>query len=180
MTLPHGVVLTPLTPHRDDRGTFVEAFRASWSTDIVPVQWNVVTSGAGVLRGVHVHRRHADYLTVLAGAMVLGLHDLRRGSPTEGRSAMLTIEAEEPRAVTIPPGVAHGFCFPVPSVHLYAVSHYWNKADELGCRYDDPDLGLDWPITEPMLSPRDAAAGTLAKMERAYEKPAYQAEPVPA
>ena len=180
MTLPLGVVLTPLTPHRDDRGTFVEAFRASWSTDIVPVQWNVVTSGAGVLRGVHVHRRHADYLTVLSGTMVLGLHDLRRGSPTRGRSAMLTIEAQEPRAVTIPPGVAHGFCFPEPSVHLYAVSHYWDKADELGCRYDDPALGLHWPIVDPTLSSRDEAAGTLAEMERTYAKRPREAEAVPA
>ena len=88
---------------------------------------------------------------------------------------MLLIEAEEPRAVTIPPGVAHGFCFPMPSVHLYAMSHYWNATEELGCRYDDPALGLRWPIADPLLSPRDAAAGTLAQMEHAY-----RAETVPA
>ena len=61
--LPVGVVLQPLAPNDDDRGTFTELFRNSWSLDVQPAQWNVVRSVPTVLRGVHAHWRHADYLT---------------------------------------------------------------------------------------------------------------------
>lgn len=71
--LPDGVVVTPLVAHGDDRGRFIEIFRASWPTGIEPLQWNIVSSVAGVLRGVHVHRRHGDYLTVASGRLTLGL-----------------------------------------------------------------------------------------------------------
>jgi len=66
--------------------------------------------------------------------------------------------------VSIPTGVAHGFYFHEPSVHLYAVSHYWDPADELACHWTDPDLGIPWPAAEPILSERDAAAGTLSQL----------------
>lgn len=164
-----GVRVVDLTAHPDERGQFVEVFRDEWPLEVRPVQWNAVRSRAGVLRGVHVHVTHHDYLTVLAGTLVLGLHDLRPDSPTTGRSALLTIDADAPRAVAIPPGVCHGFWFPVPSVHLYGVDSYWNVADELGCRYDDPALGLDWGLDgAPLLSERDQGAPDLATMRAAY------------
>lgn len=170
MELPEGVLLTRLVRHCDRRGVFLEAFRASWGTDIEPVQWNAVHSCENVLRGVHVHRSHADYLTVLSGNLLLGLRDIRADSPTNGNAAMLEISAVQPLAVTIPPGVAHGFYFPEPSIHLYAVSHYWDPADELGCRFDDDGLGLDWPSKSPLLSVRDAEAPGLALMMAEYER----------
>ena len=164
-----GVRVVPLTAHADDRGEFVEVFRDEWPLDLRPVQWNAVRSQAGVLRGVHVHVTHHDYLTVLAGTLVLGLHDLRPDSPTAGRSTLLTLEADNPSAVAIPPGVCHGFWFPEPSVHLYGVDRYWNVEDELGCRYDDPALGLDWPLdAAPLLSERDRSAPDTATMRAAY------------
>lgn len=164
-----GVRIVSLTAHADDRGQFVEVFRDEWPLDLRPVQWNAVRSRAGVMRGVHVHGSHRDYLTVLAGTLVLGLHDLRPDSPSAGRSTMLTIEADAPTAVAIPPGVCHGFWFPVPSVHLYGVDRYWDVADELGCRYDDPALGLDWPLDRaPLLSERDLVAPDYATMRAAY------------
>ncbi len=125
-------------------------------------------SSANVLRGVHVHRRHHDYLMVAAGTLLLGLHDLRADSPTSGLSAQLTLSAEDPIAVTIPPGVCHGFYFPEPTVHVYAVSEYWDLDDELGCRFDAAELGLNWPIGDPLLSPRDRAAGSYEAMRMAY------------
>ena len=155
MELPAGVVLTQLTEHADERGSFTELFRREWSTGIDPPQWNVVRSAAGVLRGVHLHRRHDDYLTLAAGRAVIGLHDLRAESETFGVSALLELQARD-RAITIPHGVAHGFLFLEPSIHVYAVSHYFDPIDELGCRFDDPTLGLDWPIADPRVSPRDA------------------------
>lgn len=168
-TLPGGVHLTELEPHPDERGTFTEVFRAEWDTGIMPVQWNVVRSEARVLRGVHVHIRHSDYLSVIEGRASIGLVDLRRGSPSERRAAMVELSAETPLALTIPPGVAHGFYFHVPSIHLYSVSRYWDLSDELGCHWSDPGLALNWADREPMLSARDAGAGSLEQLLTAVE-----------
>lgn len=164
-----GVRIVPLTAHLDERGRFVEVFRDEWDAGPRPVQWNVVRSRGRVMRGVHVHPTHHDYLTVLAGILVLGLYDLRSDSPSAGHSTMLTIDAEDPVAVAIPPGVCHGFWFPEPAVHLYGVDSYWDVEEELGCQYDDPALGLDWPApADPLLSERDRLAPDYAAMREAY------------
>lgn len=167
--LPAGVITTPITSHADDRGSLMELFRSSWATGIEPRQWNLVHSAANVLRGVHVHFEHADYLTVASGRMLLGLKDIRRTSPTGGLSAIIDMHAAAPVAVTIPVGVAHGFYFPEPSTIIYGLSHYWNMSDELGCRWNDPDLGIDWPASAPILSERDASAGSCAEMIASFE-----------
>src|ERR1700716_515657 len=110
--LPQGVHHTALTPHPDDRGSLVELFRESFPGGFRAVQWNAVTSRAGVLRGVHVHLVHSDYLCVLAGRAVVGLCDLREESPTHHAAAVVELSAAAPSALTIPPGGAHGFYFP--------------------------------------------------------------------
>ena len=163
--VPEGVVVRSLPPHPDSRGILVEIYRESWDLGCRPVQLNVVSSASGVLRGVHVHVRHADHLVVVAGRMVLGLHDLRPWSTTAGVSQLLEITADSFHAVVIPPGVAHGFYFPVPSMHVYGVSHYWDLADEMSCRWDADELGLAWPTGSPILSERDAAAGGYKAFE---------------
>jgi dTDP-4-dehydrorhamnose 3,5-epimerase len=159
--LPHDLRLAPLEPHRDDRGTFTELYREEWGTGVDPVQWNAVHTEPGVLRGVHVHPRHDDYLTVVRGRATIGLRDLREGSPSEGAAACIELTAERPTAISIPHGVAHGFYFHEPSTHIYAVSHYWDMADELGCRWDDPGLGMPWPQQGARISPRDEALPSL-------------------
>lgn len=166
--LPAGVELQRLEPHADSRGVFTELFRESWGLDVAPTQWNVVRSEANVLRGVHAHWRHADYLTVVAGSAEVGLHDLREGSPTEDLGAIVRLHADEPHGLTIPPGVAHGFYFPEPSLHVYAVSHEWDPADELGCRWDDPALAIEWSCAAPLLSARDQALGGLSDLRLAW------------
>lgn len=163
-----GVVVTRLEPHEDSRGRFTEVFRASWPTGVEPIQWNVVTSAANVMRGFHVHTRHSDYLTCVSGALLLGVKDIRAGSPTEGRAEMHWLRPEDGVAVTVPPGVAHGFYYEQPSVHLYSVSEYWNHDDELGCHWNDADIGLNWPCTAPQTSDRDRDAGTFADMVAAF------------
>lgn len=160
-SLPHDLLLTPLQPHRDDRGTFLELYRDEWQTQVEPIQWNAVHSEAGVLRGVHVHPRHDDYLTVVRGRATVGLRDLRPGSPTEGASSCVELSERRPTAISIPHGVAHGFYFHALSTHVYAVSHYWDMADELGCRWDDPALEIPWPQREAHLSPRDQELPSL-------------------
>ena len=120
--LPAGVRFLPLKTFPDDRGTFTEAFRDDWQIEPRPVQWNVVNSVANVLRGVHVHMKHVDVLTVVAGELILGLCDLRRASPTRGQSVLLRVQSNDMKLAVIPVGVAHGFYFPVPACHLYGVS----------------------------------------------------------
>ena len=162
--LPDGVELHPLTTHADERGSFTELFRESWPTGVRPVQWNVVRSEPNVLRGVHVHIVHADYLTVVDGHATVGLRDLRRDSPTSGLATAVELRADEMAAIVIPTGVAHGFWFREPSLHVYAVTAYWDTADELGCHWADPGLELPWDPVDPALSARDASAGTLDEL----------------
>jgi dTDP-4-dehydrorhamnose 3,5-epimerase len=131
-----------------------------------PLQWNMVTSAAGVLRGVHVHRRHWDYVIVSHGKATIGLSDLRPDSATFGKGVALPFDAERPQAVIIPNGVAHGFYFPVDATFLFGVSHYWALDDELGCHWTDPKLNISFPCDNPMLSPRDATLPPLAELMR--------------
>jgi dTDP-4-dehydrorhamnose 3,5-epimerase len=162
--LAHGVRVRRLEMHRDPRGVFTEIFRAAWDTGIAPVQWNAVGSEAGVLRGVHVHLRHDDYLILVSGRACIGLRDLRRGSPTEGATALMELAGSDLTALTIPRGVAHGFYFHEPSVHIYSVSEYWSLEDELACHWADPALEIPWPVSSARLSDRDAAAAPLAQL----------------
>jgi dTDP-4-dehydrorhamnose 3,5-epimerase len=162
--LPTGTTLRELTPNRDDRGCFTELFRNEWATGIEPIQWNMVSSNAGVLRGVHVHIRHADYLTVASGTAIVGLQDFRKSSPTFGHACTVTLSGQKPAALHIPVGVAHGFYFPEPSIHIYAVSEYWDDDDELGCHWRDPGLRIEWPFDNVHISHRDEGLPGLANV----------------
>ncbi|WP_241777014.1 dTDP-4-dehydrorhamnose 3,5-epimerase family protein [Acidovorax sp. Root275] len=157
-----GVQIRRLQPWEDERGRLTEVFRNEWHPTLLPVQWNHVRSRPRVLRGVHVHVRHTDHLLVLGGTMLLGLVDLREGTEHFRRSTVLELSGTEPTMVSIETGVAHGFYFPEPADILYSVTHYWDPVtDELGCRWDDAGLGLDWPVSDPILSPRDQNAKSL-------------------
>jgi dTDP-4-dehydrorhamnose 3,5-epimerase len=158
-----------LEMHPDERGVFSELYREEWGVGVHPIQWNLVQSKPNVLRGVHVHIRHWDYLIVNAGSARIGLRDLRRASTSFGRTAMLEVHGDTLRAVVIPPGVAHGFYFLTSSTHVYAVSEYWNKDDELGCHWADSDLELDFGAPSPMLSARDASADSLSVLMEQLE-----------
>jgi dTDP-4-dehydrorhamnose 3,5-epimerase len=117
-----------------------------------------------VLRGVHVHVNHFDYLLIAAGAAVIALRDLRRHSPTHQMVSMVPMSGDDKAGLVIPPGVAHGFYFPTAGMHLYSVDHYWDPADELGCHWLDPGLEIPWPDREASVSPRDADAISLAEL----------------
>ena len=95
--LPNGVELHQLEPHADSRGVFTELFRDSWGLPVEPVQWNAVRSEANVLRGVHAHWQHADYLTVVVGRAAIGLHDLREGSADRGPRRASSSSTPTPR-----------------------------------------------------------------------------------
>jgi len=158
--LPLGASLRGLTSRHDPAGSEVQLHCRHWGAGAQPVQWNLVSSRANTLRGVHVHIVQWDYLHVAHGEMLLGLHDMRPWSASHGTSSLVSLTGDAPSAVVIPPGVAHGFYFAAAAQYFYAVSHYWDQTDELGCRWDDPALNLAWPIADPLLSARDRAAGS--------------------
>jgi len=139
-------------------------FRQSWDTGISLIQWNLVKSEAGVLRGVHVHPRHDDYLTIVDGSATIGLRDLRKDSPTEGNVLMIDVSSEVLEPLVIPHGVAHGFLFHEPSIGVYSVSHYWDTADEVACLWSDPDLEMKWPYEPKLISERDSSAQSLTEL----------------
>ena len=170
VNLPSGVILTDLAMHRDQRGMFTEVYRAEWNTGAQPVQWNMVSSESGVLRGVHVHPRHDDYLIVASGRATVGLRDIRRSADTYGVATTVALAGDELRAITIPHGVAHGFLFHQASTHLYAVSHYWDTVDELACFWGDGELGIEWPFQPTLVSERDGSAQTLKSLLNEIEQ----------
>ena len=157
-----------LTSRQDDRGVFQEIFREEWKGGLSPVQWNVVHSKANVLRGVHVHK-HTDYLSLISGKMLLGLHDLRPKQEKMRLSEIVLLDTVFPLAITIPPGVCHGFYFLENSVHIYAVNSYWSPNNEFfGCRFNAPELRLNWPNSIPLLSKRDESLSSYEEMREKF------------
>ena len=156
MTTIDGVVLVELTPHSDERGSFLETYRREW----VPgaremIQANVVTRVANSIVGLHYHLHQADYWYIAAGKARVVLHDLRVGSPSVGVTEYFDLGPPAAQGLFIPPGVAHGFAALTDMTITYLVDGYYNPADELGLAWDDPELALDWGVTTPTLSERD-------------------------
>lgn len=158
------IQIVTLSPLRDSRGSLTEIFRQEWVNSAIPVQWNCVQSETNVLRGVHVHVKHVDYLVVLKGRMLVGVTDLREGGI--GAGSIIELSEENRSMLMVPQGVAHGFYFPEPTTFVYGVSEYWDPIhDEYGCRWDDPALGIPWPkAIAPLLSERDEAASSLEEL----------------
>jgi dTDP-4-dehydrorhamnose 3,5-epimerase len=167
-----GVRLTPLEPHPDLRGSLTELYRRSrWVDGQGLVQANLSRSSPGVLRGLHFHRLQSDLWVPVEGRATVGLHDLRRGSPTGGRAMMVTLDAAEPVALSIPPGVGHGFATTEGFVLLYLVDREYAGDDEWGVAWNDPGLGIGWGLADPLLSERDRTNPPLA--EALADPPAY-------
>jgi dTDP-4-dehydrorhamnose 3,5-epimerase len=92
--------------------------------------------------------------------------DIRRGSPTFGKSVGVVLSGDNLRQLYIPPGFAHGFCVTSPTVHVeYKCTEFYDQKDEMAVAWDDPQIGIRWPIAEPVLSARDQAAPRLAEIE---------------
>jgi dTDP-4-dehydrorhamnose 3,5-epimerase len=162
--LPPGVHVRDLPQHDDDRGFLVELTSTTVGDGARAAQWNVLHSTANTLRGMHVHVRHTDWITVVAGEAVFGLVDLRSGTIDDAARATVSMRAESLQVLTIPPGVLHGIYTPVASVVLNGLSHEFDAGDDLAVRYDDPSLGLDWTMEDPVLSARDRGAPTVTEL----------------
>jgi dTDP-4-dehydrorhamnose 3,5-epimerase len=148
----------------DDRGFFMETYKKS---DFVPagidvdfVQENHSKSVAGTLRGLHLQRppkAQGKLIRVVAGEIFDVAADIRRDSPTFGRWVSVTLSAGNRRSVFVPAGYAHGFCVVSPQAEVvYKTTDEYAPELEWGVRWDDPELGIPWPVSEPLLSPRDS------------------------
>lgn len=155
--LLHGVDFKALYEHKDERGSFTEVFQQEWGTCLMPTQWSMVRSEANVFRGMHLHRRHDEYFSLIEGHCLVGLRDIRPGSPTCHQSALYELVGSDLKALVFPRGLLHGWYFFTPSIHIQAVSesfvHYGNN-DNWGCHWSDPALELPWSISDPVVSDR--------------------------
>jgi len=169
--------LSLLTPPsaEDARGRFTVAWRLEdlhGLEGFAPfAQCSLSESRRGVLRGLHMQHpsQQGKLVRVTAGRIFDVVVDLRPGSPTLGQWRGTWLDAEQPGALWIPPGLAHGFLVTSPRASvLYQVTAPWDPGGELAVRWDDPALGIDWPLSAaPILSERDAAAPGLHAALRA-------------
>ena len=164
-----GAKLISLKRFDDSRGSFCEAFRASWLQNPNPwVQWNVSRSKQGVLRGLHIHQRQTDYWHIVAGNVTAALVDNRPSSPTYRKALTVPLSADVPQTLVIPTGIFHGFYGDTDVVLMYLLDQEYDPSDEKGVRWDDPALGLpaEWyGKPTPILSPRDAGAPMLKDLK---------------
>jgi len=169
--------------HRDDRGSFLEWFRAgelSGSLGYWPqtAQANCSVSRRGVIRGVHfasVPPGKAKYVTCVSGTVLDVIVDIRVGSPGYGRWEAVRLDDADRRAVFVSAGLGHAFMtLSNEATVIYLCSTPYTPGREHGVHPLDPDIGIEWPsATEPVLSPKDAEAPTLEQARRAGLLPVY-------
>jgi dTDP-4-dehydrorhamnose 3,5-epimerase len=157
----------------DDRGFFYESWNAkrmaAAGIDATFVQDNHSRSARNVLRGLHYQVEHAQgkLVRVVAGEVYDIAVDLRRSSPTFGRWVGERLSAANKRMLWVPPGFAHGFLVLSDAAEfLYKTTDYWFPEHERTLKWDDPALGIDWPLDgEPILAAKDRAGVPLAAAE---------------
>jgi len=165
-----GVMVIEPAVHGDHRGFFAETFRDdAWTQagiDMAFVQDNHSRSRRGTLRGMHFQTApgQAKLVRCARGAIFDVVVDLRRASPTFGRWEGFVLDDESMRQLFVPIGFAHGFCVTSEVADVvYKCSSYYDAATESGIAYDDPAIGIEWPLgVEPIVSERDATAPRLA------------------
>jgi dTDP-4-dehydrorhamnose 3,5-epimerase len=164
-TIPD-LVLIETKRFGDQRGFFMETYQyAAFAAAGIPerfVQDNHSHSSRGVLRGLHYQKNpyaQGKLLRVLAGEVFDVAVDIRRGSPTYGQWDGVLLSADNNRQFYIPPGFAHGFYVLSDTADIaYKVTANYHPESERGIRWNDPDIGIDWPITTPTLSERGPIA----------------------
>jgi dTDP-4-dehydrorhamnose 3,5-epimerase len=135
------------------------------------VQDNLSFSAQGVLRGLHYQLRHPQgkLVYVLFGAVFDVAVDIRKGSPTFGHWTGKILSADNHRQLYIPPGFAHGFCVLSETAQFaYKCTDFYSPGDEYGIRWDDPSIGIDWPVTAPLLSEKDHQYPVLNAVPRQH------------
>lgn len=165
-----GPVFLEATAFGDERGFFLESYRrstfAELGVDFELVQQNHSRSRRGVVRGMHFQPGMGKLVRCIRGQIVDVLVDIRRGSPQFGQWEAFELSDENHRQVFCPDGFAHGFCVLSELADVvYGCTTYWDPKTEGGFRYDDPQVGIEWPSGLTLTpSAKDATAPTLAEI----------------
>jgi dTDP-4-dehydrorhamnose 3,5-epimerase len=166
-----GVVLVEPTVFPDERGFFLETFHErkyrEGGIQASFVQDNQSRSVRGTLRGLHSQRQHPQGKLVRAieGEIFDVAVDIRRGSPTFARWVGVRLSAENFHQLYVPPGFVHGFCVLSEIAQVeYKCTDFYAPNDEQSVIWNDPDLGIDWPIDDLVISSKDRAAPRLAEI----------------
>lgn len=163
-TVLPGVVVVEPEVYRDPRGFFLETYHArkyrEGGIGATFVQDNLSRSVRGTLRGLHAQQRRPQgkLIRVVEGEIFDVAIDIRRGSPRFARWVGVRLSGESFRQLYVPPGFAHGFCVLSEQVLLeYKVTDFYDPADEITLIWNDPDLAIEWPLADPLLSVKDGA-----------------------
>ncbi len=163
-----GVIVVEPDVFHDGRGFFLETYREdkyrAGGIDARFIQDNHSRSVRGTIRGLHAQRRHpqAKLVRALAGAIADVVVDIRRGSSTYLQWISMELSAENFRQLYVPAGYAHGICVISEFAEIeYKCSDYYDPEDEMRILWNDPSIGVVWPVATPILSPKDSAARPL-------------------
>lgn len=163
-----GLVVVDPAVYPDDRGFFTETFHAkNYAANGIPerfVQDNYSHSNRNVLRGLHYQRTHPQgkLVYVIHGAILDVIVDMRKGSPMFGQWESVRLDADTHRQVYVPEGCAHGFVVLSDTADvMYKCTNLYAPKDDQGLLWSDPDLGIDWGVDAPLVSPKDAALPRL-------------------
>ena len=166
-----GVLIVEPKVFPDARGFFVETYQReryqAMGLTAEFVQDNLSFSTRGVLRGVHCQNPHSQgkLVQVLQGEVWDVAVDIRRSSPYFGKWTAVTLSSETRNQFYVPPGFAHGFCvLSETALFAYKCTDYYHPAAEVGFRWDDPEVGIAWPVKEPILSEKDATLPLLREI----------------
>lgn len=182
-----GVLLFEPSVFSDDRGSFLEIYREDHYRNAGIgerfVQDNYSRSIRHTLRGLHFQEPEAQGKLVMAleGTVYDVVVDIRKGSPSFGKWYGVELSGENLRQMYIPPGCAHGFCVTSATASfLYKCTAYYSPQHDRGIRWNDPALGIPWPVSEPILSSKDRSLCTLNTMDAElpiYRSPTEQTHP---
>lgn len=173
-TAIHDVLIIEPAVFGDERGFFMETWNAARFAEAgieqTFVQDNHSRSARGVLRGLHyqVNRPQGKLVRVAAGCVFDAVVDLRRASPSFGKWVGVELSAENKRMLWVPPGLGHGFLTLADGTDfLYKCTDYYSPQDERSIRWDDPEIGIEWPVEglTPLLSAKDQAGTSFADAE---------------
>jgi dTDP-4-dehydrorhamnose 3,5-epimerase len=173
-----GVKIIEPTVYGDQRGFFMESYNKATFHE-AGIAYNFIQDNhslsveAGVIRGLHFQlnpQSQAKLVRVVTGAIYDVVVDIRRGSETFGQWIAVTLSESNKRQLLVPQGFAHGFCTIVPDTQvLYKVDHYYSPEHDRGIIWNDPEIGIDWPTDNPILSEKDANHPRLKDAEINFE-----------
>ncbi len=168
-----GLIIVEPRVFEDPRGFFMETYHQSRYQECGIasqfVQDNLSFSVAKTLRGLHYQARQpqAKLVQVLTGEVFDVAVDVRPGSPTFGKWEGVVLSEQNKRQFFVPEGFAHGFCVLSETAHfMYKCSTFYAPEDEVGILWSDPEIGIDWPVTDPIISAKDRLFEPLAAISK--------------